>query len=101
MSASLLTKLKHTENGITKNRVFAKTIEEKKKLEEENKRLKAQLELQAPSVQPLLSIEKSLQTVEETTELKPKRPVPAYTQFLREQYHHMKDQGVIGRMNQS
>ena len=28
MSASLLTKLKHTENGITKNGVFAKTIEE-------------------------------------------------------------------------
>lgn len=28
VSASLLTKLKHTENGITKNGVFAKTIEE-------------------------------------------------------------------------
>lgn len=28
VSASLLTKLKHTENGITKNEVFAKTIEE-------------------------------------------------------------------------
>lgn len=76
-------------------------ILQNRELEEENKRLKAQLELQAHSVQPLLSIEKSLQTVEETTELKPKRPVPAYTQFLREQYHHMKDQGVIGRMNQS
>ena len=36
-------------------------ILQNRELEEENKRLKAQLELQAHSVQPLLSIEKSLQ----------------------------------------
>ena len=61
--------------------------------------VKAQLELQAHTTQPLLSLEKSLQTGDETSELKLKRPVPAYTQFLREQYHHMKDKGVIRRMN--
>lgn len=72
--------------------MFVDFIEKNRELEEENKRLKSELELFKTASQSSLSSKPTL--LESPSETKPRRPVPAYTQFLQEQYQRMKDMGV-------